>query len=137
MAELTPNPTPTSSCCAPEAQTTCCEPMFARPPLRPHVEELPVQSPAECVRQAHQNLENLDQVDFELGSTSAVRQLLRTDMLERLARCEPLVGRRHPRLPRLGWRRRVAPTNADMRSPQSTHGPPNASDTHSEAGGAT
>jgi hypothetical protein len=69
--------------------------------------QLPVQSPAECVRKAHEQLAFLDQVDIEAGSTTVVRRLLRTDALDRLARCGPLIRRHRSRLQRLVSRKRA------------------------------
>jgi hypothetical protein len=109
MAELTSEPTPTSLDGKPfEVRTELGHLLRGR-------RQTPAQ--AECVRQAHEYLGLLEQIDVEVGSESTVRRLLRTDTLERLARCEPPVGRRHRRLPRLVWRQRVAPTNADVTSP--------------------
>ena len=122
MAELTTSTTTgeATSCCDTDTQAACCEPMSARPPApsAPPRTSRPVA--AECVRSARETLSNLDQVDFEVGSTAPARQLLRTAALERLARCGPLVARCCRRLPRLAWRKRRAPTNPDMRSSLST-----------------
>ena len=118
MAELTPNPTPTTSGRSPEAAATGSEPMSATasaPSAAPRTSR-PVA--AECVRSAHETLANLDQVDFELGSTNPVRQQLRSAALERLARCGPLVVRRCRRLPWRVWRKRVAaPSRVARRAP--------------------
>jgi hypothetical protein len=107
VAELTPT-------------TTLAPP--SRPPDTPRSggEPAPAQLAAECVRRAYEILGLLDQVDVELGSTSHVRQLIRTDMLERLARCEPLPARRFLGPRRLAW---IRQSSADARPPLTTQAP--------------